>query len=88
MSESTGMSEGTAISDASASRAATSSAPLAERYAEAMIPVFGTPQRVLVRGEGCRVWDDAGRTYLDLLGGIAVNALGHGHPAQIGRAHV
>lgn len=83
MSESTGMSEGTAISDASASRAASSSAPLAERYAEAMIPVFGTPQRVLVRGEGCRVWDDAGRAYLDLLGGIAVNALGHGHPALV-----
>ncbi len=56
---------------------------LAERYADAMIPVFGAPQRVLVRGEGPYVWDDQGRKYLDLLGGIAVNALGHGHPALV-----
>lgn len=53
------------------------------RYREALIGVFGTPQRVLVRGEGCRVWDDRGREYLDLLAGIAVNALGHGHPALV-----
>jgi acetylornithine aminotransferase len=42
--------------------------------------VFGTPQRVLVRGAGCLVWDADGNEYLDLLGGIAVNALGHAHP--------
>ena len=42
--------------------------------------VFGTPQRVLVRGAGCLVWDADGKEYLDLLGGIAVNALGHAHP--------
>jgi acetylornithine aminotransferase len=42
--------------------------------------VFGTPQRVLVRGQGCYVWDADGKQYLDLLGGIAVNALGHAHP--------
>ncbi|MGH8840192.1 MAG: acetylornithine transaminase [Jiangellaceae bacterium] len=42
---------------------------------------FGRPQRVLVRGEGCHVWDADGRRYLDLLGGLAVNVLGHGHPA-------
>lgn len=59
-------------------------ASLGERYAQALIPVFGSPQRVLVRGEGCRVWDDQGREYLDLLGGIAVNTLGHGHPALTG----
>lgn len=50
------------------------------RYTRSLIQVFGAPQRVLVRGEGCRVWDDQGREYLDLLGGIAVNALGHAHP--------
>lgn len=59
----------------------TSGRTLGERYADALIPVFGTPQRVLVRGEGCRVWDDQGREYLDLLGGIAVNTLGHDHPS-------
>ncbi len=35
---------------------------------------------LLVRGAGCRVWDSAGRDYLDCLGGIAVNCLGHAHP--------
>ena len=53
---------------------------LAGRYSHAMIGVFGTPQRVLVRGEGNRVWDADGKEYLGLLGGIAVNALGHAHP--------
>ncbi|HLS49407.1 MAG TPA: acetylornithine transaminase [Actinomycetaceae bacterium] len=41
---------------------------------------FGAPQRVLVRGEGAYVWDADGKRYLDLLGGIAVNSLGHAHP--------
>lgn len=50
------------------------------RYNGALMGVFGTPQRVLVRGAGCHVWDADGRQYLDLLGGIAVNALGHAHP--------
>lgn len=54
---------------------------LDQRYAQSVLGVFGTPQRVLVRGEGCVVWDTEGRKYLDLLGGIAVNALGHAHPA-------
>ena len=50
---------------------------LLEKYRESLMGVFGTPQRVLVRGKGCTVWDADGREYLDLLGGIAVNALGH-----------
>ncbi len=36
----------------------------------------------LVRGEGSRVWDDQGNKYLDFIAGIAVNSLGHGHPAM------
>ncbi|WP_407717035.1 acetylornithine transaminase [Jiangella alkaliphila] len=44
---------------------------------------FGSPQRVLVRGEGCYVWDADGRRYLDLLGGLAVNSLGHAHPLLV-----
>ena len=51
-----------------------------ERYGHALMDTFGPPQRVLVRGEGPYVWDADGRRYLDLLGGIAVNALGHAHP--------
>ena len=37
----------------------------------------------LIRGEGCRVWDQEGRSYLDFLGGIAVTALGHSHPRVV-----
>jgi acetylornithine aminotransferase len=48
-----------------------------------MMGVFGRPKTVLTRGEGCYVWDADGNRYLDLLAGIAVNALGHGHPALI-----
>ncbi len=51
-----------------------------ERYGHALMDTFGAPQRVLVRGEGPYVWDADGTRYLDLLGGIAVNALGHAHP--------
>ncbi len=54
-----------------------------DRYTEAVMNTFGPPKLTLVRGEGARVWDDTGKEYLDLLGGIAVNALGHGHPALV-----
>ncbi|CAL9674459.1 Acetylornithine aminotransferase (plasmid) [Streptomyces sp. enrichment culture] len=57
--------------------------PLTERWGAAMTDAFGTPRLALVRGAGTRVWDDAGKEYLDLLGGIAVNALGHAHPAVV-----
>ncbi|WDF34852.1 acetylornithine transaminase [Arthrobacter agilis] len=64
-------------------RALTGGSPAADwlaRYSGSLLGVFGTPQRVLVRGSGCDVWDADGARYLDLLGGIAVNALGHAHP--------
>lgn len=54
---------------------------MTERYQSAVMNTFGTPQRVLVRGEGVHVWDIDGNRYVDLLGGIAVNSLGHAHPA-------
>lgn len=60
--------------------AAGSVAEWTERYSHAVMDTFGPPQRVLVRGEGVHVWDADGRRYLDLLGGIAVNTLGHAHP--------
>ncbi|MCT1557766.1 acetylornithine transaminase [Helcobacillus massiliensis] len=63
--------------------AETAAAPTLQRYADAMMPLFA-PSRVLVEGHGSYVTDEAGATYLDLLGGIAVNALGHGHPALVG----
>lgn len=52
--------------------------------------VMGTYSRfpvALVRGEGCRVWDADGREYLDFVAGIAVCALGHGHPAMAEAIH-
>jgi len=54
-----------------------------ERYAAAMMNTFGPPQLVLTRGKGARVWDEDGREYVDLLGGIAVNSLGHAHPSVV-----
>lgn len=54
-----------------------------QRYGSALMQTFGTPSRVLVRGEGVHVWDADGNRYLDLLGGIAVNALGHAHPRLV-----
>jgi acetylornithine/N-succinyldiaminopimelate aminotransferase len=48
-----------------------------------MMQVFGAPQALLVRGLGCSVWGSDGTEYLDFLGGIAVNALGHAHPAMV-----
>jgi acetylornithine aminotransferase len=44
---------------------------------------LATPKLMLARGEGCRVWDIDGNEYLDFLAGIAVNSLGHGHPALV-----
>lgn len=53
------------------------------RYQGALMNTFGTPKLILTRGAGAHVWDEDGNEYVDLLGGIAVNALGHGHPALV-----
>src|SRR3954463_11421034 len=55
-----------------------------DRYSHAVMGTYGTPQRALVRGEGAYVWDADGQRYLDLLGGIATNVLGHAHPTLVG----
>nr|WP_310134828.1 acetylornithine transaminase [Leifsonia shinshuensis] len=52
-------------------------------FTDAIMRTLATPKRMLVRGEGCRVWDIDGTEYLDFLAGIAVNALGHAHPALV-----
>jgi len=54
-----------------------------ERYAHSLMGVYGRPKAVLTHGHGCYVWDADDNRYLDLLAGIAVNALGHGHPAVV-----
>ena len=53
----------------------------AELYARHVIPTYARFPLALVRGEGVRVWDEEGRAYLDFTSGIAVNTLGHSHPA-------
>lgn len=60
-----------------------SSGCLATRWRGAMMNNYGTPPLALVRGAGAEVWDADGNRYLDLLAGIAVNSLGHAHPAII-----
>ncbi|WP_328722688.1 acetylornithine transaminase [Streptomyces sp. NBC_00247] len=58
-------------------------AELGQRWSDSLMDNYGTPQIPLVRGEGARVWDADGKEYLDFVGGIAVNALGHAHPAVV-----
>ena len=53
----------------------------AELYARHVIPTYARFPLALVRGRGTRVWDEEGREYLDFTSGIAVNSLGHAHPA-------
>lgn len=48
-----------------------------------MMPVYAPAPFIPVRGEGSRLWDQQGKEYIDFAGGIAVNALGHAHPAMI-----
>ena len=45
-----------------------------------LMPSYGPPQVMFVRGEGARLWDRSGREYLDFLSGLAVTSLGHSHP--------
>jgi acetylornithine/N-succinyldiaminopimelate aminotransferase len=56
---------------------------LVERWQQSMMDNYGTPPLGLVKGEGVVLTDEDGKRYVDLLGGIAVNALGHAHPAVV-----
>ena len=52
-----------------------------QRWDAALMGNYGTPPVVLARGEGATVWDVDGKEYVDLFAGLAVNVLGHAHPA-------
>ena len=54
---------------------------------EAVLPTYARAEITVVRGDGCRVWDDRGREYLDFGAGIAVVGLGHCAPAPLAAAH-
>jgi len=53
---------------------------LSTRWNSVMQSTYGTPGVELVKGSGIEVWDSRGKKYLDFLGGIATNLLGHNHP--------
>ena len=59
------------------------SAAVLQAYGASVMNTFGPPKRVFVRGEGVYLFDADGRRYLDLLAGLAVNALGHAHPTVL-----
>ena len=54
-----------------------------ERWHGSMQNNYGVPSLTLVKGDGLEVWDEDGKRYLDFLGGIATNILGHAHPSII-----
>ncbi|MET7932790.1 acetylornithine transaminase [Streptomyces sp. NPDC005322] len=60
-----------------------SNTELTTRWQGALMDNYGTPRLPLTHGEGARVWDADGKRYLDFVSGIAVNSLGHAHPAVV-----
>ena len=61
----------------------TGKTPLLDRWSTVMMNNYGTPPLALASGDGAVVTDVDGKSYVDLLAGIAVNILGHRHPAVI-----
>ncbi|MFC8792776.1 acetylornithine transaminase [Streptomyces cinereoruber] len=76
-------SNGSNGSTGTATSTGTGNAELTRRWQGSLMNNYGTPRLPLVRGEGAKVWDADGKEYLDFVGGIAVNALGHAHPAVV-----
>ena len=54
-----------------------------DTFDQVMVPNYSPAGFIPVRGEGSRVWDQDGREFIDLAGGIAVNSLGHCHPELV-----
>ncbi len=52
-------------------------------FDQVMVPNYAPGKIIPVKGEGSRIWDQDGREYIDFAGGIAVNVLGHAHPALV-----
>ena len=53
---------------------------IVERAGQVLMSTYGRIPVAFEKGQGCRIWDQDGRVYLDFLAGIAVTALGHSHP--------
>ena len=58
-----------------------------ETFDQIMVPNYAPQQMIPVKGLGSRVWDQQGNEFIDLAGGIAVNALGHCHPELTAALH-
>ena len=58
----------------------TTSADIKQKYLSYVIPTYATPELVLTKGKGTRVWDNDGKVYMDFVGGIACQNVGHCHP--------
>lgn len=56
---------------------------LTQEWGTVLANTYGTPPLALVEGKGATVQDEEGKSYIDLLAGIAVNSLGYGHPALV-----
>ncbi|MEI6563686.1 MAG: aspartate aminotransferase family protein [bacterium] len=61
----------------------TTSADIITKYQKYVIPTYATPNLVLVKGKGSRVWDNDGKVYMDFVGGIACQNVGHCHPKVV-----
>ncbi|MBW3583207.1 MAG: acetylornithine/succinylornithine family transaminase [Euryarchaeota archaeon] len=57
--------------------------PHTERWERVHMPNYGTPRLMFTEGEGARLKGHDGRTYVDLLAGLAVNIVGHAHPEVV-----
>jgi acetylornithine/N-succinyldiaminopimelate aminotransferase len=66
-----------------ASRRSVSAAHIRAQESRHLMNTYKRPRLVFTHGRGCRLYDSQGREYLDFLGGIAVNALGHAHPRLV-----
>ena len=75
--------EGGAQNDGARGNGSSGNQIAADRWSRALMDNFGVPKVELVRGSGAVVFDADGKEYMDLLGGIAVNSLGHAHPAVV-----
>ncbi len=61
----------------------TTSTDIITKYQKYVMPTYTTPSLVLVKGKGSRVWDNDGKVYMDFVGGIACQNVGHCHPKVV-----
>jgi len=74
---------GTRRSDTNGRAASETASEILARDEEYLLPVYARYPVVMERGEGCRLFDVDGHEYLDMMGGLGVNALGHAHPRML-----